>query len=395
MRWRCRLLLSLILPSVALLACSLTLPSFRSSGEPQGHPPTYSPSFVVATPTPLPPSFIAEATADELLLINVYARTSPGVVNIDVASGQGDAATPFGSGSGFLIDTEGHIVTNNHVVEGADTIWVTFSEGSARRARVLGRDPYSDLAVLQVDDLPPGTVALELGDSDLLQVGQQVIAIGNPFGFEGTMTVGIISALGRTLPATVAAEAGVFSNPEIIQTDAAINPGNSGGPLLDSQGRVVGVNTAIQTTLGGNMGVGFAVPVNTVRQIVPHLIQEGTYHYPYLGIISDPRFTTAQLADALNLPTPQGVLVESVAPGGPAERAGIRGGTYQARVMGQPVTAGGDLILAINGYPVNSLDELTAYLVRHTEVGQTVTLSVLRNNEQIEIPVVLGERPHQ
>lgn len=393
MRWRCSLLLSLALVSVALLACSLTLPP--SPDQPQGHPPTYSPSFAVATPTPLPPSLIAEATADDLLLINIYARTSPGVVNIDVASGQGDAATPFGTGSGFLIDAEGHIVTNNHVVEGADTIWAVFSDGSARQARVLGRDPYSDLAVLEVSDLPPGAVALEMGDSDLLEVGQQVIAIGNPFGFEGTMTVGIISALGRTLPATVAVEEGVFSNPEIIQTDAAINPGNSGGPLLDSQGRVVGVNTAIQSTLGVNMGVGFAVPVNTVRRIAPRLIEEGTYHYAYLGIISDSRFTTAQLADALNLPTPHGVLVESVTAGGPAERAGLRGGTYQTRVMGRSVVAGGDVILTIDGHPVDSLDQLTAYLVRYTEVGQTVTLSVLRNNEQIEIPVVLGERPHQ
>ncbi len=216
-------------------------------------------------------------------------------------------------------------------MEGADTIWVTFSDGTLREAKVLGTDPYSDLAVLLVEDLPPGAVPLELGDSDTLQVGQRVIAIGNPFGLQGTMTVGVVSALGRVLPTVTTATGGSFSNPEIIQTDAAINPGNSGGPLLDSQGRVVGVNTAIRTTTGGNMGVGFAVPVNTVKRIVPRLISEGTYHYPYLGIVSDNRFTLAQLASVLDLPVNYGVLVSSVEPGTPADRAGLRGGTQNVR----------------------------------------------------------------
>jgi len=348
---------------------------------------------VVATPTPLPDSLVAEATAEDLLLVNLYARVNPGVVNIDVAAGAGDEANVFGSGSGFLIDTGGHIVTNNHVVEGADTIWVTFSDGSLREAEVLGTDPFSDLAVLKVEDLPPGAVPLELGDSDSLQVGQRVIAIGNPFGLQGTMTVGVISALGRVLPTVTTATGGSFSNPEIIQTDAAINPGNSGGPLLDSAGRVVGVNTAIRTTTGGNMGVGFAVPVNTVKRIVPHLISEGTYHYPYLGITADNRFTLAQLAHELDLPVTHGVLVSAVEPGGPADRAGIRGGTRTARVLGTTVQVGGDIIIAIDGHPIQDFNDLIAYLVRETEVGQVVTVTIVRDGKEMDVSVRLGERP--
>ncbi len=351
-------------------------------------PAPASPVVIVATPTPLP----ATLPAGELELVNLYARVNPGVVYIEVATGSGAAASPYGSGSGFLLDTEGHIVTNNHVVEAADTIWVTFSDGSVRPARLLGSDPYADLAALQVDDLPAGAVPLELGDSDALQVGQRVVAIGNPFGLTGTMTEGIISALGRSLPSRAIA-GGSFSNPEIIQTDAAINPGNSGGPLLDVRGQVIGVNTAIETTGYGNMGIGFAVPVNTVRRIVPHLITEGTYHYPYLGITSRSQLTLAQLAIDLDLPTNRGVLVESVTPGTAAARAGLRGGDRQVVVRGVSVTVGGDIITAIDGYPLQDFDDLIAYLVRETEVGQTVTLTVLRGGEELQIPVTLGERP--
>jgi len=380
---------------LAMLACSFPLPTLpletpRSETVAPGSPRV---QVVVATPTPLPDFLIAEATAEDLLLVNLYARVNPGVVNIDVAAGVGETASLFGSGSGFLIDTEGHIVTNHHVVRGADTIWVTFSDGSLREAKVLGTDPFSDLAVLKVEDLPPSAVPLELGDSDTLQVGQRVIAIGNPFGLQGTMTVGVISALGRVLPTVTTATGGSFSNPEIIQTDAAINPGNSGGPLLDSAGRVVGVNTAIRTTTGGNMGVGFAVPVNTVKRIVPRLISEGTYRYPYLGITADNRFTLAQLARELDLPVTQGVLVSAVEPGGPADRAGIRGGTRTVRVLGTTVQVGGDIIIAIDGHPIRDFNELIAYLVRETEVGQVVTVTIVRDGKQMDISVRLGERP--
>ncbi len=383
---------------LAALACALPVPTLpplptELPGAETAAPASPRVQVVVATPTPLPDALVAEATAEDLLLVNLYARVNPGVVNIDVAAGAGETASIFGSGSGFLIDTEGHIVTNHHVVEGADTIWVTFSDGSLREAEVLGTDPFSDLAVLKVDDLPPGAVPLELGDSDTLQVGQRVIAIGNPFGLQGTMTVGVISALGRVLPTVTTATGGSFSNPEIIQTDAAINPGNSGGPLLDSAGRVIGVNTAIRTTTGGNMGVGFAVPVNTVKRIVPRLISEGTYHYPYLGITADNRFTLAQLAHELDLPVTQGVLVSAVEPGGPADRAGIRGGTRTARVLGTTVQVGGDIIIAIDGHPIQDFNDLIAYLVRETEVGQVVTVTIVRDGKEMDVSVRLGERP--
>ena len=387
-----RLWLGVGLLLLVTLACVFPLPPLPPQSETSA-PARVPVQVVVATPTPLPDSLVTEATAEDLLLINLYARVNLGVVNIDVAAGVGETASLFGSGSGFLIDAEGHIVTNNHVAEGAGTIWVTFSDGSLREAKVLGTDPFSDLAVLQVEDLPPGAVPLELGDSDTLQVGQRVIAIGNPFGLQGTMTVGVVSALGRVLPTVTTATGGSFSNPEIIQTDAAINPGNSGGPLLDSEGRVMGVNTAIRTTTGGNMGVGFAVPVNTVKRIVPRLISEGTYRYPYLGITADNRFTLAQLAHELDLPVTQGVLISAVEPGGPADRAGIRGGTRSARVLGTTVQVGGDIIIAIDGHPIQDFNSLLAYLVRETEVGQVVTLTILRDGKQMEVSVRLGERP--
>ena len=379
---------------VSSIACSaLSLPEGQGPTGPTAAPPLPTASVVVVTPTPLPESIVAEAMAEEQLLINLYERVNSGVVNIDVAAGIGEEASPFGSGSGFLIDTEGHIVTNNHVVEQADIIWITFSDGSLRQAQVLGTDPDSDLAALLVEDLPSGAAPLELGDSDTLQVGQMVVAIGNPFGLEGTMTLGIVSGLGRLLPARITASGGYFRNPEIIQTDAPINPGNSGGPLLDLRGRVVGVNTAIRSTVGVNSGVGFAVPVNTVKRIVPHLIEEGEYRYPYLGITADGRFDLAQLAQFLDLPTARGVLVAEVEPGGPADRAGVLGGDREVTVMGSRVRVGGDIIIAIDDYEVEDFSDLIAYLVLRTEVGQVVTLTVLRDGEELRIPVELGERP--
>jgi len=257
----------------------------------------------------------------------------------------------------------------------------------------LGRDPYSDLAVVRVDVPSERLVPLELGDSSTLRVGQRVVAIGNPFGLDGTMTVGIVSALGRTLPAQVIQSSGRFSNPEIIQTDAAINPGNSGGPLLDTRGRVVGVNTAIRSLTGVNSGVGFAVPVNTVKRIVPHLIEEGIYHYPYLGISCQSGLSLAELEGPLELPVTSGVLVSEVITGTAAAQADLRGGDYEVAVKGVQVKAGGDIIVAIDGYELRDFDDLIAYLVRETEVGQRVVLKVIRDEEELEIPVILGERP--
>ncbi|MGD1994106.1 MAG: trypsin-like peptidase domain-containing protein, partial [Anaerolineae bacterium] len=263
-----------------LVGCSLSPTSPTPTPAPVS--PLLTPQPIVVTPTPLPPSVIEAAGAEDLLLINLYDRVNPGVVNIDVAVGSGEEVNPFGSGSGFLIDGEGHIITNLHVVAQMDVIWVTFSDGTVQEAQVLGSDPFSDLAVLRAEQVPPSATPLEMGDSDLLQVGQRIIAIGNPFGRVGTMTTGIISGLDRTI-FSHGATGGQFSIPEVIQTDAAINPGNSGGPLLNTTGQVIGVNTAIQTDGGSNSGVSFAIPSNVVARIIPYLIEGQEYPYPYLG----------------------------------------------------------------------------------------------------------------
>jgi len=378
---------------LALLACTCNSQEFLFLPTPTVPSISIPAPVLVATPTPLSGEIIADVDAEDAMLINLYQRTNPGVVYIEVLVGEGETNIPLGSGSGFVIDTEGHIITNNHVVEEANLVRVVFSDGSvADDAQILGRDPYSDLAVISVDISPERLVPLELGDSSTLQVGQRVIAIGNPFGLEGTMTVGIISALGRTLPAQVIQNAG-FRNPEIIQTDAAINPGNSGGPLLNTRGQVIGVNTAIRSATGTNSGIGFAVPVNSVKHIVPHLIEEGTYHYPYLGITSDNRFTVAELAGPLGLLVTHGVLISEVQPETAAVRAGLRGGDHEVEIMGATIMAGGDIIVAIDGYELRDFDDLIAYLVRETEVGQEVVLTVIRDRAELEIPVTLGERP--
>jgi 2-alkenal reductase len=338
------------------------------------------------------PTAVIGADAEDTLLIDIYRRAGPAVVYIKTLVDEDDAPAQLGAGSGFVIDKAGHIVTNNHVIDGAAAIQVTFSDGSIADADVLGQDPYSDVAVLRVDTLPKGVTPLEMGDSSALQVGQRVIAIGNPFGLEGTMTTGIVSGIGRML-STQLSEAGTFSVPEVIQTDAAINPGNSGGPLLDSQGKVVGVNTAIRSATGVNSGIGFAIPINIVKRVTPHLIEEGTYHYPYLGISSDTRFTLAELAGPLNLPVTRGVLVSDVAKGEAADRAGLRKGDKIVEVYGVEIQTGGDIIVAIDKYELQDFADLVAYLVRETDVGQTVVLTIIRDGKEMEIPVTLGERP--
>jgi len=348
---------------------------------------------LVATPTPLSEDAIAEIDAADALLINLYQRTNPAVVYVEILVNNEGTLFPLGSGSGFVIDTQGHIVTNAHVVEQADVVQVTFSyEGIVTEAEIVGHDPYSDLAVIKVNVSPDQLVPLELGDSSTLQVGQRVVAIGNPFGLEGTMTIGIVSALGRTLPAQMIRDSGQFSNPEIIQTDASINPGNSGGPLLDTRGRVVGVNTAIRSDTGVNSGVGFSVPVDTLKRILPHLIEDGTYHYPYLGISSNSYFGVAELAEPFELPVTHGVLIAEVMPGTAAAAAGLRGGDHEVQVMGIPLMAGGDIIIAIDGNQVTSYDDFIAYLVRETEVNQTIILTIIRDEQELDVPVTLGQR---
>ncbi|MBO9362038.1 MAG: trypsin-like peptidase domain-containing protein [Thermoflexus sp.] len=339
-------------------------------------------------PTPLPST--SGLDEEEQRLIAIYQKVLPSVVNIDV---EGTEVSAFGSGSGFVYDTDGHIVTNNHVVMRAGEIWVTFYDGTVAPARVVGRDVYSDLAVVRVDVPRELLRPVELGDSETLRVGQKVVAIGNPFGLRGTMTLGIISALGRALQTPTR-----FQIPDVIQTDAPINPGNSGGPLVDLEGRVIGVNSAIRTDsdlgIPANIGIGFAVPVNAVKQVVPQLIREGRARYPYLGITAAGNVSLAELrARGYDVPDVRGVLIQEIQPDGPAARAGLRGGTREVRVRGVPVRLGGDIVTAIDGRPVASFDELVSHLVNRTEVGQTVTLTILRDGQERQIRVTLGERP--
>jgi 2-alkenal reductase len=322
----------------------------------------------------------------EATLVELYRKTNPAVVHIFVRN---DLGRIEGTGSGFVVDEDGHIITNNHVVQGADALEVAFANGERRQAETIGLDVDSDLAVIKVESLPPGVSPIPLGDSNAVAVGQFVVAIGNPFAEAGSMSIGIVSGLGRTLSSQRIAEGGGFySLPRVIQTDAAINPGNSGGPLLNLQGEVIGVNSAIRTDTGANSGVGFSIPVNAVRRITPALIAEGHYRYPFLGI----RMTDLDLLlkDRLGLATTSGAYVTGVTEGGPAEKAGIIAGGVGDQGEAR---SGGDLIIAINGTPVTGTDELISYLVFETEVGQTVTMTVIRNGSEIDIPLTLGERP--
>jgi S1-C subfamily serine protease len=338
------------------------------------------------TPEPLPTvTNVQDVPLNQNLedqLIDIYRRINPSVVHIFVFDEIEGTSLPLGTGSGFVFNREGHIVTNNHVVVEGDAFEVVFADGTRRSAELVGADVDSDLGVLKVDELPEGIEPISLGDSNNLRVGQFVIAIGNPFGEAGSMSVGIISGLGRTLESQRIAEGGGrYSLPEVIQTDAAINPGNSGGPLLDLIGEVIGVNSAISTRTGTNSGVGFSIPVNAVKQIVPQLISDGAYVYPYIGI----RMLTLnlELQDQLNLEQSTGAYVTEVTEDSPASTSGLIGANGP----------GGDLIIAVDGNEVLSSDDLIAYLVFETKVGQTVNLAVLRDGEEIVVPLTLGERP--
>ena len=348
-------------------------------------------------PTALPPDAIAEADAEELLLINLYERVNPAVVNIVITVadeenelGPQQLFPAQGQGSGFVYDTEGHIVTNNHVVAEADKVEVTFYDGSIVEAEVVGSDPDSDLAVVQVDIAPESLRPIEWGNSDLLRVGQRAVAIGNPFGLEGTLTSGIISALGRSLPT----EQGAFRIPEIFQTDAAINPGNSGGPLLNSQGQVIGINTAIvpnRSAFGERsfLGVGFAVPANLVKRVIPSLIEFGEYRHPWIGFSGNS--VTTEIAAEMELPEVAGALVAEVISGSPADKAGLRGGTRE--VIGINTLLGGDVIIGIDDEPVREFDDLLSFLSRKGEVGKEVTLTIIRDGKQQTLPLTLDARP--
>jgi S1-C subfamily serine protease len=378
-----------LLMTVSLFAC-MPPPAVPSPTLEPTLNSTATPIVVVATPTAIPQTVLDEAAAEDLLLINLYERVNPAVVNIQIlrpaAPLTGADLFREGEGSGFIIDKEGHIVTNNHVVEGAEEVQVTLYDGTIVSAQVLGTDLHSDLAVIKVD-LPAELLhGVELGDSDDLHVGQRTIAIGNPFGLEGTLTTGVISALGRTLPAE-----SLFAIPDVIQTDAAINPGNSGGPLLDAQGMVIGVNTAIRTTTGFGSGVGFAVPINLAKRVIPQLIAEGRYAHPQLGIRGVA--ITPILVRELGLPVETGVLVSEVISNGPAEKAGLRGGSREVQIRGRPVLAGGDIIVRVDDRDIVKFEDLLSYLVMETEVGQEVILDIIRDGQQQAVEVVLEARP--
>ncbi len=378
---------AIVLTAVPIMGCSLcawlSSPSIVRPTATQAPTPTLM--VIVATPTPLTIDIAAVADAEEQLIINIYARVSPSVVFIRT-SGEGGLLEE-GAGSGFIYDRDGHIVTNNHLVEDRSEILVTLADETTAPARVIGADPGSDLAVLQVDAPPEQLPPVELGDSRNLQVGQRAIVIGNPFGLERTVTTGVISSLRRTLDR----QDSDFRIAELIQTDAAINPGNSGGPILNSKGQVIGVSTAIFTRTGSSSGVGLAVPVDMIKRVVPALIATGHYAHPWLGISG--QAITPDIYQQLGLPADKGILVFVVERGGPAERAGLRGGAQEVTVGATPVRIGGDIILAINGTPLKKFDDLINFLARETSVGDRIRLTILRDGREMNLEIELTERP--
>jgi serine protease Do len=385
--------------------------------------PTQPPVSAPTQTSPLPAQpVVPSGDAGDLLaayqgtLENIYTTVSPSVVNIQVveqvaSSGSDSNAIPgfpfFGLpqgqdqqpqqqfqralGSGFVWDQQGHIVTNNHVVSGANKIEVTFSDGTMVPATLVGADPDSDLAVLKVDVSADKLHPVQMADSKSIQVGQLAIAIGNPFGLEGSMTTGIVSAVGRSLLADETS-AQSYTIPDIIQTDAPINPGNSGGILINVQGQVLGVTSAIESPVRANAGVGFAIPSAIVNNVIPALIQDGKYVHSWLGISGTS--LTPDLAKAMGLDISQrGALVEEVLPNSPAEKAGLQASNNQATIDGQLVNVGGDVITAIDNQPVLQMDDLIAYLAGSTKVDQKVTLSLLRDGKQQNVDVTLAARP--
>jgi S1-C subfamily serine protease len=376
-----RVFLVLSILMLSMLACQMT----GISALPQAQP---TPAVRIdATPPALPTP--ADAADVDTTLEALYVQVLPGVVSIQTGQSEG---------SGFVFDGDGHVVTNQHVVEGTSEVEVAFASGFKAYGTVIGSDADADIAVIKVDAPTDQIYPLAIGDSSTLNVGEQVVAIGNPFGLSGTMTLGIVSALGRTQTSHIDPESGGrYSTADIIQTDAAINPGNSGGPLFNLKGEVVGINQSIRTeafngTTGNavNSGVGFSISINLVKRIVPYLIRDGKYEYPYLGISSADDLNLAAV-EALGLNTYTGAYVTQVTPGGPADQAGIRGGsepTNQGNLQ-----AGGDVITAIDGQPVVTFDDLLGYLTTHKSPGDTVVLTVLREGQTMDVTVTLGTRP--
>ncbi|MGI0087444.1 MAG: S1C family serine protease [Nitrosotalea sp.] len=346
-------------------------------------------------PGPMGPAG-STGTSQDSILTDLFEKTQNSVVQITskvstvdntvIINGQPLSSQSTRLGSGFIYDKEGRIITNNHVVEGSGTVNVTFVDGNTYTAKVVGTDPGNDIAVIQIiDNFSDETlVPLALGNSSDTKVGQQVIAIGNPFGLSDTMTTGIVSAIGRLLPNQNVG----FSIPDIIQVDAAINPGNSGGPLLNLQGQVIGMNTAISTNTGEFSGVGFAIPSNTIGRIIPVLIKNGTYQHPYLGIAGRTMDPDVSLANGLPRNF-KGVIVEKVVKGGPADNAGVTAATLDDN----NIPHGGDIITAIDGHPIKTIDDIIAYLDDEKSVGDKVDITVNREGKSLDLTATLGVRP--
>jgi S1-C subfamily serine protease len=315
-------------------------------------------------------------------LIDIFEKSEESVVQVNVLRGESDG----GMGSGFVYSEDGYVITNQHVVRDAQKVTVTFLDGESYIGEVIGTDQDLDIAVVKVSPSNTYLQPIKIGDSSKLKVGERIAAIGNPFGLSGSMTSGIVSQIGRLLPQ----ESG-YSIPDVIQTDAAINPGNSGGPLINMKGEVVGINTAIQSATGEFSGIGFAVPSNTVKKVVPVLIENGEFKHPWMGISGtdvDP-----ELAEVRGLKSSKGFLVVSVIEESPAELAGLLGVTETKEMDGREFALDGDIILAIDGKTVRKISDILVHLQREKSIGDDMALSVNRNGEMLELTMVLEERP--
>ncbi len=335
------------------------------------------------TPTQLNTNDQAILSEYERVINNVYRRTINGVVNLS----DGNV-----TGSGYVIDAQGHIITNNHVAAEMQEIYVTFADRSTAQGRLVGTFADGDIAIVQVQELPPSVTPVELGDSGTLQIGQIVVAIGSPLGLEQTVTSGIVSALNRSISEISSQESSDSSLQGLIQTDAAINPGNSGGPLFDSAGRVIGMNTLIASraqsnATAGNIGLGFAVPINRVKRVARQIIENGEYRRPRMGVSVFRLFP--QIAEQLNLPSASGVIISEVVPGSPAEAAGLRGGTRGVQINGQTVPIDGDIITAINNTPIRSVGDLRNVIETESDPGDTINVTFLRDGREQQVQVRL------
>ncbi|HTX90435.1 MAG TPA: trypsin-like peptidase domain-containing protein [Anaerolineales bacterium] len=374
----------LFLSVVAVILIGSILACQASSFLPTAVAPT---PFPTATASASQTNQAVDLVSQQDKLIALYQAVNPGVVTIQ---------TTTAVGSGWVYSTDGYIVTNQHVVGTATQVEVDFTGGAKVYGNVIGSDQNTDLAVIKVNVPADQLHPLGLGDSDTLKVGQIVVAIGDPELLTGSMTSGIVSALGRSQPSNVqAASGGYYSTGDIIQTDALLNHGNSGGPLLNLDGQVVGVNWAVQvdSTSGLPSGIGYAISINTVKRVVPQLIQNGSFAFPYLGIETRDNLPL-NVIDALGLKSTVGIYVNGVTPGGPADKAGIRGGTTPVNVSGYTgLSSGGDLIVAVDGQSVQLMDDMMKYLVLHKSPGDQIVVTVMRGDQKVDLTVTLGKRP--